>query len=33
MSDRTLWIIYVISSLTAAAGFIVLLVCLMIAAT
>lgn len=32
MSDRMLWIIYVASSLTAAAGFIVLLGCLLIAA-
>lgn len=31
MSDKTLWIIYVISSLTAAVGFAVLLGCLLIA--
>lgn len=32
MSDRTLWIIYVVSSLMAGIGFIVLLGCLLIAA-
>ena len=32
MSDRMLWVIYIVSSLTAAAGFIVLIGCLMIAA-
>jgi hypothetical protein len=32
MSDRTLWIIYVISSLMAGIGFVVLLGCLLIAA-
>jgi ABC-type Fe3+ transport system permease subunit len=33
MSDRTLWIIYVISSLMAGIGFVVLLGCLLIAAS
>lgn len=33
MSDRMLWAIYIVSTLTAAAGFIVLLGCLLIASS
>ena len=32
MSDRMLWVIYIISSLTAGIGFVVLLGCLLAAA-
>ena len=33
MSDRMLWVIYIVSSLMAAVGFIVLLGCLLIASS